>query len=90
MNIGLLISELEDKEVKRICVGASQAARDKEVTLVIMPGKYLIAEDEEDNPYDYQHMAVFDYANTDDFDALIIDIDRIHGSYLDGRCCYWC
>ena len=77
MNIGLLISELEDKEVKRICVGASQAARDKEVTLVIMPGKYLIAEDEEDNPYDYQHMAVFDYANTDDFDALIIDIDRI-------------
>ncbi|MCR5556276.1 MAG: GGDEF domain-containing protein [Butyrivibrio sp.] len=77
MNIGLLVSELEDKEVKRICVGASQAARDKDITLVIMPGKYLIAEDEEDNPYDYQHMAVFDYADTEDFDALIIDIDRI-------------
>ncbi len=77
MNIGLLVSELEDKEVKRICIGASQAAKDKEVTLVIMPGKYLIADENEDNPYDYQHMTVFDYANTEDYDALIIDIDRI-------------
>ena len=44
MNIGLLISELEDKEVKRICMGASQAAREKEVSLIILPGKYLMTD----------------------------------------------
>ncbi len=79
MNIGLLISELEDKDVKKICVGAVQAANDKEITLVIMPGKYLINEvaEDEENPYDYQYSAIFDYANTSDLDALIIDIERI-------------
>ncbi|MBQ3797908.1 MAG: diguanylate cyclase [Butyrivibrio sp.] len=77
MNIGLLVSELEDKEVKRICIGASQAARDKNVTLVILPGRYLNTDNREDNPYEYQHLAVFDYSNTEDFAALVIDIDRI-------------
>ena len=77
MNIGLLISELEDQEVKKICIGASQAAREKKVTLCIMPGKYLVSEKEDENPYDYQHAAVFDYAADFSFDALIVDIDRI-------------
>ena len=77
MNIGLLISELEDQEVKKICIGASQAAREKKVTLCIMPGKYLVSEKEEENPYEYQHAAIFDYAADFSFDALIIDIDRI-------------
>ena len=53
MNIGLLVSEIEDKEVKRICIGACQAAKDKNVTLVILPGKQLRADIKEDNPYDY-------------------------------------
>lgn len=77
MNIGLLISELEDQEVKKICIGASQAARDKKAILCIMPGKYLIPENEKDNPYEYQHSAIFDYATDFAFDVLIIDIDRI-------------
>ena len=77
MNIGLLVSEIEDKEVKRICIGACQAAKDKNVTLVILPGKHLCADISEDNPYDYQQAAIFDYACGDDFDALIVDIERI-------------
>ncbi len=77
MNIGLLVSALEDKEVKRICIGASQAAKDKSVTLVIMPGKYLVTDNGDENPYEYQHLAIFDYADTESFDALVIDIDRI-------------
>ena len=78
MNIGLLVSELEDKDVKKICIGASQAADDKGVSLVIMPGKYLAADNKlSENPYDYQYSALFEYANTADFDALIIDIERI-------------
>ncbi len=77
MNIGLLVSELEDKEVKKICIGAKQAANDRQINLVIMPGGYLISEQEEDDPFSYQYSALFDYANSEEFDALIIDIDRI-------------
>ena len=78
MNIGLLVTELSDSEVKKICIGATKAARDREVTLVIMPGKYLANDKAYDNePYAYQYNAVFDYAKDADFDALIIDIERI-------------
>ena len=79
MKIGLLISELEDQDVKRICIGACQAAREKKIKLFIMPGRYLYTEKgvDEDRPYDYQNAALFDYANTSDLDAVIIDIERI-------------
>ena len=79
MNIGLLVTELEDREVKKICIGAAKAAKDKEVTLVIMPGKYLITDNSgEKEPYSYQYSALFDYAEgSKDFDALIVDIERI-------------
>lgn len=77
MNIGLLVSELEDKEVKRICIGACRAARDLNINLVIMPGKYLQSDATKENPFDYQQVAVFDYAKGSDFDALVIDIERI-------------
>ncbi|MCR5155582.1 MAG: GGDEF domain-containing protein [Butyrivibrio sp.] len=79
MNIGLLVSELEDREVKKICIGACQAAKDKDVTLVIMPGKYLVGDnsDVEDKDFVLQQSAVFEYANSSDFDALIVDAERI-------------
>ncbi len=78
MNIGLLITELEDQEVKRICTGAYQAAKDKDITLVVIPGKYLYADTpDKDNIFAYQSSALFDYAMSSDFDALIIDVERI-------------
>ena len=77
MNIGLLVTGLEDKEVKKICIGAEKAARENDCSLVVFPGKCLISEQEEDNPYSYQYNAVFDYACGEGFDALIVDIDRI-------------
>ena len=78
MNIGLLISEIEDKEVKKIIIGANQAAKDKGVSLVVIPGKYLISDAGDINAgFEYQYSALFDYAVTSDFDALIIDIERI-------------
>ncbi|MBO5623586.1 MAG: GGDEF domain-containing protein [Butyrivibrio sp.] len=78
MNIGLLISEIEDKEVKKIIIGANQAAIDKGVTLVVMPGKYLISDATDKGAgFDYQYSAIFDYAVTSDLDALIVDIERI-------------
>ena len=78
MNIGLLISEIEDKEVKKIIIGANQAAKDKGVSLVVIPGKYLISDAGDINAgFEYQYSALFDYAVTSDFDALVIDIERI-------------
>ncbi len=78
MNIGLLVTELEDKEVKRICIGACQAARDKEATLIILPGKYLLSDSgDKEETFNYQYSALFDYGCSTDFDALIVDIERI-------------
>ena len=79
MNIGLLVSELEDRNVKKIIAGAIQAADDKGISLVILPGKYIVQENNEvlEKTYDCQYSAIFDYANTSDFDVLIVDIDRI-------------
>ena len=78
MNIGLLVTELEDNEVKKICIGADKAAKDKDVNLIIIPGKYILSDDNAgDRPFDYQYSALFDYANSKDFDVLIIDIARI-------------
>ena len=78
MIIGLLTTELKDIEVKNICIGAGQAARDKGVNLVILPGKKLFADNSaDDRTFDYQYSALFDYACEADFDALIVDIERI-------------
>ena len=78
MNIGLLVTELEDNEVKKICIGANKAAVDKDVNLFIILGKYLITDSKvSEDPFDYQYSALFDYADTEDFDVLIVDIERI-------------
>lgn len=79
MKIGLVISELEDNEVKKICIGANKAAVDKGITLVIMPGKYLVNNDDidEKHPYKFQNTALFKYATKLGFDAVVIDIERI-------------
>ena len=78
MNIGLLVTEIEDKEVKKICIGAIKAAKDKDANLVIIPGRYLISDGSgAELLYEYQYPALFDYAISSDFDALIVDIDRI-------------
>lgn len=55
------------------------AAKDKGVTLVLMPGGYLITDKngDSDGIFEYQYNAIFDYANTTDLDALIVDIERI-------------
>jgi diguanylate cyclase (GGDEF)-like protein len=78
MNIGLLVTLIEDSEVKRICIGADKAAKDKGITLVIIPGRYIQNDDNSgERPFEYQYSALFDYAASTDFDALIVDIKRI-------------
>lgn len=82
MRVGLLISELKDKNVCDMCLGADIAARDLGVELVIFPGKKIITDKNisDENPYEYQHQAVYDYIYEAGFDGLIIDIDRIGDS----------
>ncbi len=76
MNIGLLVTELEDEQVRDICIGATLAARDKDIKLIIIPGKY-IDDDKNGSPYSYQNAALFDYCVSSGMDAVIIDVDRI-------------
>ena len=78
MNIGLLVTELEDRTVKRICIGAGEAARDKNIRLIIIPGGFL-AGDKTDtsDAFGYQNNALFDFCLISKIDAVIIDIDRI-------------
>jgi diguanylate cyclase (GGDEF)-like protein len=82
MRVGLLISEFKDKNVCDMCLGADIAARDLGVELVIFPGKYIITDKNfsDDNPYEYQYQAVFDYIYEAGFDGLIVDIERIGNS----------
>ncbi len=78
MNIGLLVTELEDRDVKRICIGAGEAARDKNIKLIIIPGGFLAGDNAgKDDVFSYQNSALFDYCLISRIDALIIDIDRI-------------
>lgn len=82
MRVGLLISEFKDKNVCDMCLGADIAARDLGIELVIFPGKYIITDKNfsDDNPFEYQHQAVFDYIYEAGFDGLIVDIGRIGDS----------
>ncbi len=79
MRVGLLITEFKDKKVCDLCLGADIAARDLGVELVIFPGKGIITDKNfnKDNPYEYQHQAVYDYIYEAGFDGLIVDIERI-------------
>ena len=77
MNIGFLISDFNDEEVKRICIGANKAADEKGVTLVYLMGKYISPDAAEAKNFEYQYSAVYDYARSSDFDILIIDAERI-------------
>ena len=82
MRVGLLISEFKDKNVCDMCLGADIAARDLGVELDIFPGRYIITDKNfsDDNPYEYQHQAVFDYIYEAGFDGLIVDIEKIGSS----------
>ena len=79
MRIGLLISEFHDRDVCDLCLGADRAAKDLGVELIIFPGKYIITDKNQNNydPFMYQHQAVYDYCIDAGFDGLIVDIEKI-------------
>ena len=79
MRIGLLVSELQDEAVRKICYGADFAAKKYDISLSILPGSYLPGnmKTKSEQKYDYQNQALFNYISEKEFDLLIVDIEKI-------------
>lgn len=79
LNIGLLISELEDAYTRSLCDGAISASKELDANLFIFPGKYIDADynDIYRTKFDYQHNSVFDYAMTSKLDVLLVCVGTI-------------
>lgn len=77
--IGILVAGIADTFSIQTCRGVMKAAQDKDINLVIIPGKYIYR-DTSSNPeimYEYQYNTLFSYAENKRFDALLITPDNI-------------
>lgn len=79
LNVGLLISELEDDFCRGFCEGANAASKEIDANLFIFPGKYIDADynDIYRTGYDYQFNSLFRYAKLNDMDAFVVTIGTI-------------
>ncbi len=79
LNIGLLISELEDSFCRDLCEGANSAAKEIDANLFIFPGKYIDADynDIYRTGYDYQFNSLFNYAKLNEMDVFVVTIGTI-------------
>ncbi len=86
MQIGLLVSHLEDEFDSAVCEGAMMAAAQADVNLVIFPGRYIdgIYADKIRTEYEYQYNTLFDLPIYNKFDVLLVLIGTI-GSHLDKK-----
>ena len=86
LRVGLLISNPEDDFDSAVCEGAMIAAKQYDVDLFILPGRYIDAQyaDRIRTAYEYQYNTVFELANEERFDALLVLIGTI-GSHLDKK-----
>ena len=62
MQVGLLVSHLEDEFDSAVCEGAMLAAQQADVNLVIIPGRYIdgVYADKIRTEYEYQYNTLFD------------------------------
>lgn len=84
MTIGVLVGGIMDDFTKLICRGAMQVAKQMDVNIVTLPGKY-INRDLSDNPeimYEYQFGTIFSYAKPENIDAIIVSAGSI-GCFTD-------
>ncbi len=74
LTIGVLVSGITDEFTKLICRGAMQMARQLDVNIVVLPGKYLNRDvsDNRDLIYEYQYNTAFSYARKENVDAIIV------------------
>ncbi|MCH5348168.1 MAG: GGDEF domain-containing protein [Oscillospiraceae bacterium] len=74
LNIGLMISHLEDDFAGAVCRGAIIGAREIDANLFIFPGRYIegVYADKERTKYEYQYNTLFSYAFPEDIDVLLV------------------
>lgn len=86
IRIAMLVSHLEDDFDDAVCEGAMMAAKEYDVNLIVLPGRYIdaIYADKIRTEYEYQYNTLFELAKYDGFDALLVLIGTI-GSHLDKK-----
>ena len=74
LNIGLMISHLEDDFAGAVCRGAIIGAKEIDANLFIFPGRYIegVYADLERTKYEYQYNTLFSYAFPEDIDVLLV------------------
>lgn len=74
LNIGLMISHLEDDFASAVCQGAIIGAKEIDANLIIIPGRYIDAvyADKKRTTYEYQYNTLFSYAFPEDIDVLLV------------------
>lgn len=77
--IGVLVSGIADTFTVQTCQGVIKAAENKNIQLVIIPGKYIFRDTSSNSEimYEYQYNTIFSYAAKQSLDALIIMPDCI-------------
>lgn len=74
LTIGVLVSGITEDFSKLICRGVMQMAKQLDVNIVVLPGKYLNRDlsDNTELMYEYQFSTIFSYAKPDNVDAVIV------------------
>lgn len=82
LNIGLMISHLEDAFASAVCRGAIIGAKEIDANLFIFPGRYIDAvyADKKRTEYEYQYNTLFSYAFPEDIDVLLVLIGTVGSS----------
>ena len=79
LTIGLLVSGITEQFVIAVCKGVLHAAKQLDVNIVVLPGKYIDRDlsDNKEIMYEYQYNTLFSYAGADTVDAVIVMADVI-------------
>ena len=74
INIGLMISHLEDDFASAVCRGAIIGAKEIDANLFIFPGRYIegVYADKKRTEYEYQYNTLFSYAFPEDIDVVLV------------------
>ena len=87
LNIGLMISDLEEDYANVVCQGAIIGAEEIDANLFIFPGKYIdnVYALSAENNYEYQYNTLFSYAFPEDIDVLLVLTGTIGNCISDER-----
>ena len=79
ITVGLLVSGIMDDFTVAISRGAMKVAKDMDVELVIIPGKYLDRDlsNRKEIVYEYQYNTLFSYVQKENLDAILVSAGSI-------------